>query len=73
MRLKEKQARLERLKNTEKSILTLGQKTVDEDEQEVQRANLKTVQEGIKDLENEINDLKTNSSRHRVRQYAARV
>lgn len=73
MSLKEKQARLERLKNTEKSILTLGQKTVDEDEQEVQRASLKTVQEGIKDLENEINDLKTNSSRHRVRQYAARV
>ena len=73
MSLIDLQARLSRLLATEQEILEKGQKTVDEDEQEVQRANLKQVQDSIERLQEQIGKLKSPSMRRTTRQYRAIV
>lgn len=67
----ELEARLAQYKATERDILIQGQKTRDEDERELQRANLATVQATIKDLEAQL-ALKKRPHR-RTRQYQAKV
>lgn len=66
------QVRLTQYLATEKEILTEGQKVTDEDDRELQRANLSSVREAIKNLRNEIAMLKK-PQRFGVRQYSVRV
>ncbi|PML25081.1 hypothetical protein [Vibrio lentus] len=64
--------RLARYKASEKDILEQGQRIKDEDERDLQRANLSTVQTTIKDLQTQLDALR-HPKRGRTRQYAARV
>lgn len=66
------EARLVRYKATEQKILEEGQRITDEDERDLQRANLNTVQKAIKDLEVQLAITK-NPKRGRTRQYAVKV
>ncbi|MBD6946484.1 hypothetical protein [Vibrio parahaemolyticus] len=66
------EARLARYKATEQEILEQGQRIKDEDERDLQRANLSTVQVAIKELQAQLAAVR-NPKRGRTRQYAARV
>jgi len=64
------ETRLAQYRQTETDILQKGQKFTDEDERELQRANLASVQNAIREIEQSIAALKRP---RRTRQYPARV